>query len=66
MDRNDTTHRARVDGREWAERYLLIALAAEEIDEKDFHISLALQLLTGTEASNAAQRGGETRTTSGD
>ena len=69
----DATPRGNVDEREWARRHLSIALAAEAIDEKDFHVSLALQLLVEsadetaeTEASNALGRRAETGTASPD
>lgn len=66
MDLNDTTRRAHVDGDRWVKRYLSIALAADEIDEKDFHISLALQLLTETAVSSKTLQGGGMETSSDD
>lgn len=37
-----------VDNRKWARRHLRTAVAAETIDEKDSHISMARQLLVKT------------------
>ena len=34
----------------WAVRHLSEALATEDVDEKDYHVSLARQLLEGADA----------------
>ena len=39
-----------VDGREWAVRHLSTALNADRLDETDYHVSLAIQLLAGEAA----------------
>ena len=56
MDSGKTNLREHVDARKWARRHLRIAVAAETIDEADYHISMARQLLLKTMTENTAQQ----------
>lgn len=61
MDLGETNPRENVDDRKWARRHLRTAVAAETIDETDYHISMARQLLLKTLTENTAQQDGGTR-----
>lgn len=61
MDSGETNPREHVDNRTWARRHLQTAVAAETIDETDYHISMARQLLVKTMTENTAQQDGGTR-----
>lgn len=52
MDAGKTNPREHVDNRKWARRHLQTAVAAEKIDETDYHISMARQLLVKTMTEN--------------
>ena len=55
MTPNDAAPRERVEGRAWAVRHLSAALATEDVDEKDYHVSLARQLLRDADPDTAGQ-----------
>ena len=63
---SDAPPRERVDEREWAVRYLSMALSTEDVDEKDDHVSLARQRLAADDPDAAGQSGRRTTPTEAD
>ena len=55
MTPSDATPRERVEVHAWAVHHLSAALATEDVDEKDYHVSLARQLLTGADPGAAGR-----------
>ena len=55
MTRSDATPRERVEVHAWVVRHLSVALATEDVDEKDYHVSLARQLLEDADLTAAGR-----------